>query len=144
MISRNQKGFTIIELLIVIVVIGILAVIGFVAYGNITKSARDSDRQADASNIAKKAEEGYAKNGNYPADIAEVQALGGLDDKTLNSPDDIAATSAADTAACAAIVTTTNDQYCYASDGVDTMSISYWNESDDALVTINGVNNPAP
>ncbi len=53
---NNKKGFTIIELLIVIVVIGILAAIGFVAYGNVTKSARDSDRQADASAISKKAE----------------------------------------------------------------------------------------
>ena len=47
-LRKENKGFTIIELLIVIVVIGILAAIGFVAYGNVTKSARDSDRQADA------------------------------------------------------------------------------------------------
>ena len=52
MISQSkQKGFTIVELLIVIVVIGILAAISIVAYNNVTQKARDDERVSDARNI---------------------------------------------------------------------------------------------
>lgn len=52
MISQaKQKGFTIVELLIVIVVIAILAAISIVAYNGVTQRARDNERQSDARNI---------------------------------------------------------------------------------------------
>jgi len=55
MLRRGQKqtGFTIVELLIVIVVIGILTAIAVVAYGNIQQKARDTRRASDISAIAK-------------------------------------------------------------------------------------------
>ena len=53
MSKRHTGGFTIVELLIVIVVIGILAAIVIVAYSGVQQRARDAQRQDDFSNIAK-------------------------------------------------------------------------------------------
>ena len=50
---RKQPGFTIVELLIVIVVIGILAAITIVAYNGIQQRARDTARKSDLAQIAK-------------------------------------------------------------------------------------------
>lgn len=49
----KQKGFTIVELLIVIVVIAILAAITIVAFNGIQQRAKNSAIQADLSNAAK-------------------------------------------------------------------------------------------
>jgi prepilin-type N-terminal cleavage/methylation domain-containing protein len=51
--ARKQVGFTIVELLIVIVVIGILAAITMVAYTNVQLNARDSVRKQDIARIKK-------------------------------------------------------------------------------------------
>lgn len=49
-VSR-QYGFTIIELLIVIVVIGILASLVFLGYNNVQKTARETKIQADVAQL---------------------------------------------------------------------------------------------
>jgi len=64
--KQTHSGFTIVELLIVIVVIAILAAISFVAYNNIQQRARDNMRKADIANLAKGIELYHAANGNYP------------------------------------------------------------------------------
>lgn len=51
MYTTKQKGFTIVELLIVIVVIAILAAISIVAFTGIQQRGRDSERASDVSNI---------------------------------------------------------------------------------------------
>src|SRR5690554_4129028 len=51
--KRKQRGFTIVELLIVIVVIAILAAISIVAYTGIQQRARDSKRKDDVAKIVK-------------------------------------------------------------------------------------------
>ena len=64
--SHTSPGFTIVELLIVIVVIAILAAITIVAYNGIQQRARDSQRQNDIKTIAKALEMYYLDNGQYP------------------------------------------------------------------------------
>ncbi len=65
MTTQNNKGFTIVELLIVIVVIAILAAISIVAYTGIQNRARASSGQQLASQVAKKFEAAGAIKGTY-------------------------------------------------------------------------------
>lgn len=51
--NKSTSGFTIVELLIVIVVIAILAAISIVSYTGIQQSARDSKRKSDLELIVK-------------------------------------------------------------------------------------------
>lgn len=61
-----QRGFTIVELLIVIVVIAILATIVTVAYNGAMQKARDAKRLTDITAVYKALQEYYAENGSYP------------------------------------------------------------------------------
>jgi prepilin-type N-terminal cleavage/methylation domain-containing protein len=71
----RTHGFTIVELLIVIVVIGILAAITIVAYNGIQSRARDTQRLTDVSNIMKMLEAYKAQNGAYPPKVATGTAI---------------------------------------------------------------------
>lgn len=67
MSQAKQKGFTIIELLIVIVVIGILATITAVALGGANERARDAKRESDAKSLQTALEAYYTiGNSQYP------------------------------------------------------------------------------
>ena len=65
-----KKGFTIVELLIVIVVIGILAAITIVAYNGIQTRAKSTAEQTLASQIMKKAESFNSIESSYPSNVA--------------------------------------------------------------------------
>lgn len=65
-LKNNTKGFTIVELLIVIVVIGILAAITIVAFNGIQARGKASSAQSTANVIAKKAEAWNSIQGSYP------------------------------------------------------------------------------
>lgn len=54
--TKPQRGFTIVELLIVVVIIAILAAITIVAYNGIQARAKTSSAQSTANSVAKKAE----------------------------------------------------------------------------------------
>lgn len=65
--SKKQFGFTIVELLIVIVVIAILASITIVAYNGIQNRSRNSQVQNDIRNVAQLIELYNAQEGTYPS-----------------------------------------------------------------------------
>ena len=64
--KKSSRGFTIVELLVVIVVIGILAAITIVSYAGITARANTTKAQSDAQSIQSVAEVMNADNGSYP------------------------------------------------------------------------------
>lgn len=64
--TQPNHGFTIVELLVVIVVIGVLASIVTVAYGSVTQRARDTERLSEIASIEKALELYYTDNGGYP------------------------------------------------------------------------------
>ena len=67
--GQNKNGFTIVELLIVIVVIGILAAISMIAYSNVQANARYSAYRSDIQTINKAILMYYADNGSYPGAV---------------------------------------------------------------------------
>jgi prepilin-type N-terminal cleavage/methylation domain-containing protein len=105
MISLKQKseGFTLVELLIVIVVIAILATLVIVTFTGIQQKARDSVRQTDIDALDEHLEAYYAENGYYPTlndlDSSSWVAtnMKGLDYSATQSPegDNIAGTAGA-------------------------------------------------
>lgn len=55
-VGKNKQGFTIVELLIVVVVIAILAAITIVSYNGITNNTYDTSVKGDLANFARKYE----------------------------------------------------------------------------------------
>lgn len=89
---KKQKGFTIVELLIVIVVIGILATLVIVTFAGIQQKGRNSQRQTDINAVQGHVESFYALKGYYPT-ITQLQDSGwrstnmkGLDPQALVDP----------------------------------------------------------
>jgi prepilin-type N-terminal cleavage/methylation domain-containing protein len=64
--KRNQ-GFTIVELLIVIVVIGILALLVITTYSGIQAKARNAKRQTDIASLQTQLEAFFSQQGYYPS-----------------------------------------------------------------------------
>jgi general secretion pathway protein G len=72
--KKSIKGFTIVELLIVIVVIGILAAITIVAYNGVQARANDTRRASSVKTIAGLLEIFYQDNGRYPVYSTELSS----------------------------------------------------------------------
>ena len=68
---KEQRGFTIVELLIVIVVIAILAAITIVAYNGIQNRAKTSAGQSAANSLIKKAEAANTLASSYPSAVGD-------------------------------------------------------------------------
>lgn len=77
--TNKQHGFTIVELLIVIVVIGILAAIVIVAYNGVTSRASDNAVKSDLVNLAKEMEvyKATSSEARYPMNNTELYAMNG-------------------------------------------------------------------
>ena len=64
---RNAKGFTLIELIIVVVIIGILASIAIPKFGNTKEKAYVAGMKADLRNLVTAEEAYFAENVTYAA-----------------------------------------------------------------------------
>ena len=91
--TQTQSGFTIVELLIVIVVIGILAALVITTYTGIQAKGRNANRQSDLNSLQTHLEAYFAQNGHYPSltDMNNsawvVSNLKGLDTAALQDPE---------------------------------------------------------
>ena len=91
-LHKKEQGFTIVELLIVIVVIGILAALVITTFNGIQQKGRDTERQTDIKALHGQLEAYYAQNGRYPT-LANVNDttfrttnMKGLDSAALKDP----------------------------------------------------------
>lgn len=80
--QRQSTGFTIVELLIVIVVIGILAAITTVAFNGVQRRAAVSVLQTDARNMVSQLENHQSLNGAYPSALTSLSGGAQLSEDT--------------------------------------------------------------
>jgi prepilin-type N-terminal cleavage/methylation domain-containing protein len=71
---KRSRGFTIVELLVVIAVIGILTTISVVGYNRYQANSRDTQRAAKVTAIAEALEKYYDQHGEYPGCSQLTQA----------------------------------------------------------------------
>ena len=138
---KQQSGFTIVELLIVIVVIGILAAITLVAYNGIQSRANTTAAQNLANSVAKKAEAYNAVHTQYPTltQLANNHAPGsttansGAQEARLESSSSVSAT-APDTSNGKTVVQ-------YVPCGTTGARVHYFDYTANALTTPNATGN---
>jgi len=95
---KKQQGFTLIELMIVVAIIGILAAIAIPAYQDYTVRAKVSEVMQVASKDRTSVSEYYTTMGGYPADAGQAgMNVSAAQSAYLTSDTDYSATSTAAT-----------------------------------------------
>lgn len=75
-LPASRQGFTLIEILIVVSIMGLLASVILVGLGGFRSRGRDARRVADLKSIQNGLELYYAKSNRYPDNLAAVIAAG--------------------------------------------------------------------
>ena len=85
-IIESKRGFSLIEVLLVIAIIAVLAVIGIPQFISYRSRAIDSQLKSDLRNAAVAVEAYFTKRSVYPSSIDEIQGFGfqGTDGVTLS------------------------------------------------------------
>jgi len=84
--ARSEEGFTLIELMIVIVILGVLAGIVIFAVGGITDKGNVAACKSDIKTVDVAVEAFLAKNGAYPDTLDNTGAPAGSTD-VVHAPD---------------------------------------------------------
>lgn len=147
----SRRGFSTVEVLVVIAVIGVLTTIGVVSYNRYRLDARDAQRESQLTTVADALERYFQNNGEYPScasmtqdpNVIVANILPGVDPNLFVSP----SSGLTNSILCG----TTNDSnnFGYVGDGSSTCQtgtaclsyqLQYKRESDGVIVSIDSQN----
>jgi prepilin-type N-terminal cleavage/methylation domain-containing protein len=80
---RNKQGFTLIELMIVVVIIGILAALAIPRFTNASARAKEKEADGILKQIYTLQQTYYANNGTYAGNFTALEAVGWENPGTL-------------------------------------------------------------
>lgn len=136
-LKKRDQGFTIVELLIVIVVIGILALLVITTYAGIQSKARNSKRQTDLKSLQTQIEAFFSQNGYYPSNgdlngsAWRAANMKSLDQNALVDPSSTSATCSSSVQTTCLADNTTGQAKQYSYDPEDSSGSSANCESTD-------------
>ncbi len=73
---KTNQGFTLIEIIVVIAIIGILSLIVFTSFEDSRKKARDTARHADIQQLGAALQAYGVTYGNYPSNLNDLVTVG--------------------------------------------------------------------
>ena len=79
------KGFTLLELIIVIIIVGVLATLGFTQYGRMVERSRGAEARAILGDLRKLGQAFYIENGSIAAIAANNLNLGANNNQIPNA-----------------------------------------------------------
>ena len=132
---KEQKGFTIVELLIVIVVIGILAAIVIVAFNGVQQRAKMTSAKSAAASVQKKIEAYNAATTSYPSATtysAMTTALNSQDESKLG---DVTIAAPSDSTGQKTVAI-----YRCSTAGVTAYSVAWWDYTASTPAIVSGAN----
>ena len=122
--QKNQKGFTIIELIVVIAIIAVLATIVMINVTSYIAKGKDASIQGNLANVLTNAAVFYDNNNTYtglcadPIVEAAIDAIDTTIGGTAGAATDCNVIAAGTSwAACAELINNTNEYYCVDSNG---------------------------
>jgi len=72
MIMKKNRGFTLIELMVVVAIIGVISAIAFPSYNSYMKKSRRADAKVGLSKLADKQERYYLQQNTYATSTADL------------------------------------------------------------------------